>query len=69
MTFKDQLQEDMKAAMRQRDALRLSTIRMVRAAIVNAEIAKGGPLEDAYQMLVHDSGLRLRRFARKRQWD
>ena len=47
MTLKDQLQEDMKAAMRQRDALRLSTIRMVRAAIVNAEIAQGAPLDDA----------------------
>jgi uncharacterized protein YqeY len=47
VTLKDQLQEDMRAAMRQRDELRVSTIRMVRAAIVNAEIAKGGPLDDA----------------------
>ena len=56
MTLKDQLQEDMKAAMRQRDALRLSTIRMVRAAIINAEIAQGAPLDDAgvQAVIVHD---------------
>jgi dCMP deaminase len=41
----------------------------IEEIVYEEEGAYGGPLEDAYQMLVHDSGLRLRRFARKRQWD
>jgi len=41
----------------------------IEEIVYEEEGAYDGPLEDAYQMLVHDSGLGLRRFARKRQWD
>lgn len=40
--LKDQLQEDMKDAMRAHDELRLSTIRMLKSAIQYYEIQKGG---------------------------
>ena len=42
----------MKAAMRARDETKLSVIRMVRAAVKNAEVAKGGELDDAGVMAV-----------------
>ena len=38
MTLKEQLNDAMKAAMKARDPLRLSAVRMVRAAIKNREI-------------------------------
>ena len=47
MSLKEQLFEDLKQAMRSNDAVRKATIRMVRVAILNAEIAKGGAIEDA----------------------
>lgn len=40
--LKDQLQEDMKDAMRAHEELRLSTIRMLKSAIQYYEIQKGG---------------------------
>lgn len=46
MSLKDRLTEDLKQAMRQRDERRKSTIRMLRAAITNAEIERGGELGD-----------------------
>ena len=46
MTLKEKLFEDQKQAMRQKDALRVSTIRMVRAAITNAEIEQSHQLDD-----------------------
>jgi uncharacterized protein YqeY len=42
MNIKDQLQEDLKDAMRAHDELRLSTIRMLKSAIQYFEIQKGG---------------------------
>jgi uncharacterized protein len=47
MPLQETLLEDMKAAMRAHDELRVSCIRMVRAAIKNAEIDKHAPLDDA----------------------
>jgi len=41
MNLKEKLNEDMKTALRKKDALRLSTIRLLLAAIKNLEIAKG----------------------------
>jgi len=38
---------DLKKAMKSGDKTRLSVVRMARAAIKNAEIAKGNPLDDA----------------------
>ena len=47
MSLEDRLFEDLKDAMRQGDELRRSTLRMVRAAIQNEEIAQGKRLDDA----------------------
>src|SRR5260370_27687525 len=46
MTLKDQIIAEMTAAMKARDAARTSTLRMVKAAIVNREKDKGGELDD-----------------------
>jgi uncharacterized protein YqeY len=43
---KEQLTADMKTAMKAKDQLRLSTIRLVRSAVKNAEIDKGGSLSE-----------------------
>lgn len=48
MGLREQLMADLKEAMRAQDEVRKSTIRMVRAAIVNAEKAEGaGELTEA----------------------
>lgn len=41
MNLKEKLNEDMKQALRKKDVLKLSTIRLLLAAIKNLEIAKG----------------------------
>ena len=46
MSLKDRLTEDLKQALRQGDERRKSTIRLVRAAIINAEIERGEELGD-----------------------
>jgi len=46
MTLKEQLQEDLQQAIRDRDAQRKSAIRLVRAAIANEEIARQHDLDD-----------------------
>jgi uncharacterized protein YqeY len=46
MGLRDRLTKDLKQAMRQRDERRKSTIRLVRAAITNAEIERGRELSD-----------------------
>ena len=46
MTLKEQLNNAMKAAMKARDDLRLSAVRMVRAAIKNREIDTIAELDD-----------------------
>ncbi|NTW98619.1 MAG: GatB/YqeY domain-containing protein [Geobacteraceae bacterium] len=46
MTLKEQLNDAMKAAMKARDNLRLSAVRMVRAAITNREIDSRTELGD-----------------------
>jgi uncharacterized protein len=46
MTLKDQIIADMTAAMKAQDAARTSTLRMVKAAIVNREKDKGGQVDD-----------------------
>jgi len=46
MGISEQVQKDMVEAMRSRDELRLSTLRMVKSAIKNKEIDKRGPLDD-----------------------
>ena len=46
MSLQERLSEDLKDAMRQKDEIRRSTIRFVRAAIHNQEIDKGDALND-----------------------
>ncbi len=46
MTLKEQLNEAMKTAMKARDDLRLSAVRMVRSAIKNREIDSRTELDD-----------------------
>lgn len=46
MTLKEQLNDAMKAAMKARDDLRLSAVRMVRSAIKNREIDQKHELDD-----------------------
>lgn len=46
MTTIERLREDMKKAMREKDSVALTTIRMVMADIQNREIEKRSPLDD-----------------------
>ena len=46
MTLKDRLNDDLKDAMRSRDALRRNTIRLLLSAIGYEEIARRGDLDD-----------------------
>jgi len=46
VSLKDKLSEDLKTAMRSRDAVKVSTLRLLFSAINNAEIAKQAKLAD-----------------------
>jgi uncharacterized protein YqeY len=46
MSLSEQIQKDITAAMKARDEARLSTLRMVKAALKNREIEKMAPLDD-----------------------
>lgn len=46
MLLRDRLPEDLKTAMKNRETLRLSVIRMAKAAVMNQEIARGNELSD-----------------------
>src|SRR5687767_13207481 len=46
MSVKQQIISDLRASMKARDSARTSTLRMVKAGIVNREIEKGGELDD-----------------------
>jgi len=46
MPISEQVQKDMVDAMRSRDELRLSTLRMVKSALKNKEVDKRAPLDD-----------------------
>lgn len=47
MTLKEKLQEDLKSALKNKETLKLSVIRLVKASITNTEINRGHQLEDA----------------------
>ena len=62
MGLREQLREDLKAAMRAQDATRRGTIRMLEAAIKNAEIEKRGQeLEDSDILAILQRQLKQRR--------
>ena len=46
MSLIDRLQEDMKLALKSREALRLSTLRLLLSSVSYARIEKGGELTD-----------------------
>ena len=46
MSLKERITSDMTAAMKAKEAARLSTLRMVKAAVQNREIEKGGELSE-----------------------
>lgn len=61
MTLKDQIISDMTTAMKAKDAARTSTLRMLKAAIMNRQIEKGGELDDEELTKLLRSQLKQRR--------
>ncbi len=61
MSIKDTINEDMKAAMRSRDAARLSTIRMLLAAVKQKEIDERKPVTDPDVVGIVDKMIKQRR--------
>ena len=61
MNFTETLADDLKNAMRARDALRTSTLRMLTAALTNARIATGKPLSEGDALTVVMKEVKQRR--------
>ena len=61
MTLSERIARDMPGAMKARDAARLSALRMVKAALMNGEVAKGRALEEPEAQQVLASLIKQRR--------
>jgi len=61
MTLVEHVAKDMTVAMKARDQVKLSALRMAKAALMNAEVAKGRTLEEAEAQQVLASLLKQRR--------
>src|SRR6187431_1766090 len=61
MSLNDTIGADLTAAMKARDAARLSALRMLKAAIMNKGVEKGRDLEDAEVLSVVASLVKQRR--------
>ncbi len=61
MSLRDRIQEDMKAAMRARDSVRLSAIRLLLAAVKQKEVDERVVLDDAAVIGVIEKMLKQRR--------
>lgn len=61
MSLLDAIQKDLAAAMKARDELRLSVLRMVKAALKNREVEKMRPLDDAEAVQLLQSLVKQRR--------
>jgi len=61
MALKEQLDADLKAAMRDKDALKLSVVRMLKSAVKYREIELMKPLDDAGVLAVIGSEIKRRR--------
>jgi uncharacterized protein YqeY len=61
MALKDRLDQDMKAAMREKAQLKLDTIRMLKSAIKYREIELMKPLDDAGVIAVASTEIKRRR--------
>jgi uncharacterized protein YqeY len=61
MGLKQQITSDLTASMKAQDAARTSTLRMVKAGMVNREIEKGGELDDEEMMKLLRSMVKQRK--------
>jgi len=61
MALNDQVSAEIAAAMKARDATRLSALRMLKAAVMNKSVEKGRDLEDAEVLQVVASLVKQRR--------
>lgn len=61
MSLKAQIVSDLTASMKAQDAARTSTLRMVKAGIMNREIEKGGELNDEEMVKLLRSMVKQRR--------
>ena len=61
MTLNEQIGTDITAAMKAKDAARLSALRMLKAAVMNKGVEKGRDLEDAEVLQVVSSLVKQRR--------
>lgn len=61
MSLSEQIQKDMISAMRNREELRLSTLRMVKTALKNKEIEKRGPLDEKEELQVFSTLIKQRK--------
>ncbi|WP_428425093.1 GatB/YqeY domain-containing protein [Methylibium sp.] len=61
MSLKDRITEDMKAAMRARDAARLGTIRLLLAALKQKEVDERIVLDDAMVIAIVDKLIKQRK--------
>jgi uncharacterized protein YqeY len=61
MGISEQVQKDMVEAMRSRDELRLSTLRMVKAALKNKEVEKRAPLDEKETQQILSTLIKQRR--------
>jgi uncharacterized protein YqeY len=61
MAFIDRISDDLTAAMRSRDQVRLGTLRMAKAALMNREVERGRPLDDTESLQVIASLIKQRR--------
>jgi uncharacterized protein YqeY len=61
MAFIDRISKDLTAAMRSRDQVKLGTLRMAKAALVNREIERGRALDDSEAQQVIASLIKQRR--------
>ena len=61
MNLAEQISRDITEAMKARDSARLSALRMVKAALMNGEVAKGRPLEEPEAQQVLSSLIKQRR--------
>ena len=61
MAFIDRISAELTAAMRARDSVRLGTLRMAKAALMNREVERGRALDDAESLQVIAALIKQRR--------
>jgi uncharacterized protein YqeY len=61
MSYLERIQEDLTAAMKTKDELRLSVLRMMKSALKNKEVEKMRPLDDMESMQILQTLVKQRR--------